>query len=108
MDTKAFVPSLVTPGDKVSFLVSVPPRANVPTPGPTRRCREGRRCRGVGVGIAEPRCGGRPGLWAQSGATEVIGPFTVVSLGNRLSSADVFKAAHVAAAAERYGHPRQT
>ncbi len=97
VDTKAFVPSLVTPGDKVSFLVSVPPRANVPTPA-----RHGDAEKGGGAEASEseslnPVAEADPGLSAQSGATEVIGPFTVVSLGNRLSSADVFKAAHVAA-----------
>jgi hypothetical protein len=101
VDLKAFVPSLVTPGDKVSFLVSVPPRPNAPTPARHAEADKGAAgAAGAGGAAAEPEpltpvAEPDAGLSAESGATEIIGPFTVLSLGNRLNSAEVFKAAHI-------------
>jgi len=66
VDTRAFVPSLVMPGDRVSFLV---PRSKIPTPG-------------------------MPGnAAAASGLDKPIGPFTILALGNRLGSPAVMRAA---------------
>ena len=74
VDTRTFVPSLVKPGDQVSFLVS-PSRAGSPTPA------------GLGdFGAPEP-------VRAGSGPIDTIGPFTILALGNRLGSADVHRAA---------------
>lgn len=68
VDTRAFVPSLVKPGDEVSFIIN---RAGVPTP-------------------AIP---GQPRNEADDGRpVETIGPFTILALGNRLGSTDVMRA----------------
>lgn len=64
VDSKTFVPSLVTPGDWVSFLF---PTANQPTP--------------AGAEPANPN--------------EPLGPFRVLSVGNRLGSPEVMQAARV-------------
>ena len=64
VDTRTFVPSLVKPGDLVSFwTVDAPTRA------------------------------GDPG--ATPGGIPMIGPFRVLAVGNRLSSAEVMKAAQI-------------
>ena len=68
VDTQSFVASLVNPGDRVSFRV----RLRSPK-SPT-----------LAAGA------GRPGP-----ATEIIGPFDVLSLGNRLSSTEVMKASRI-------------
>jgi hypothetical protein len=76
VDTRAFVPSLVKPGDMVSFIVSrpvgptlaVPPGARRPPPPDDES--------------AKP-----------SGPVETIGPFKVLALGNRLGDPEVMKAA---------------
>jgi len=62
VDTRAFVPALVSPGDEVKFLLT----------GPTPAVR-----------------GASPG---ESAANEPLGPFTILTLGNRLSSSKVWKA----------------
>ena len=70
VDTRTFVPSLVEPGDMVSFLAIT---EGAPTPaGPT------------------PAAGSVP-----PAGTEAIGPFRVLSLGNRLGTADEMKGAHI-------------
>lgn len=75
VDTRTFVPSLVKPGDSVSFLV---PKGHVmPVSPPASE-------NGDGETTSAP-----PPL----GDTELVGPFKVLSIGNRLGSADVFKAA---------------
>jgi hypothetical protein len=63
VDSRAFVPSLFKPGDTVSFLL---PHGAVPGQG-------------------------QPG--APAGASDAIGPFTILALGNRLGSLDVMRAA---------------
>jgi len=77
VDTRTFVPSLVNPGDLVSFLVS-----GVPTPAVPRDPSEGN---GDEFGGPQP-----PPV--VPGNAELIGPFRVLSLGNRLGTADVLKA----------------
>jgi hypothetical protein len=71
VETRAFVPSLVSPGDRVSFLVTRPV-------GPTL----------AGHGLT-PRPSTDDGNLRMS---ETIGPFTVLALGNRLSSSKVWGA----------------
>ncbi|MBN1394398.1 MAG: hypothetical protein JW959_05205 [Pirellulales bacterium] len=68
VDTRAFVPSLIKPGDMVSFLIS---RASTPI-------------------RAVP---GGPGPETDAGPVETIGPFKVLTVGNRLGSAEVAGAA---------------
>ena len=76
VDSRTFVPSLVVPGDQVSFLVLPPvPGRVVPTEG-------------------DPAAGGDvPQLAAPPGTVDTVGPFRVLSLGNRLGSTEVLKAA---------------
>jgi hypothetical protein len=71
VDTRTFVPSLIRPGDRVSFLV---PKGVVPV---TRTPEDG---------DSQPP---PPTM----GDSELVGPFKVLSVGNRLGSAEVFKAA---------------
>jgi hypothetical protein len=72
VDTRSFVPSLVTPGDWVSFLVSAAPGSLAPP------------------GEEDPDA--PPAAPLTAARSELIGPFRVLSLGNRLGSAEVFKA----------------
>lgn len=77
VDTRSTVPSLIVPGDKVSFLISKS-RVGMPT-----------RADGMDSGGMEPI----PEAPAPAGPIETVGPFTVLSLGNRLGSPDVLKSA---------------
>jgi len=79
IDTRTFVPSLVKPGDLVSFLVT-----------------------SSGFGYPTPAEGGDPEaaspvpeLPSSAGPIDAIGPFKILSLGNRLGSTDVLRAAKV-------------
>ena len=82
VDTRTFVPSLVNAGDLVSFVVGGAPALPTPaSPGEP----------GSEAGPEE----NVPTLAAPPSA-ELIGPFRVLSLGNRLGSADVLKASGVA------------
>jgi hypothetical protein len=74
VNTQAMVPSLIEPGDLVSFLVS---RSRF---APTMPSENGML----------PNPGMAP---AVSGPTETIGPFKILSLGSRLGSSEVFQSA---------------
>ena len=65
----------ITPGRRVSFLVPRPQFVGLPTPADTS---------------------GVPTNPAERGGTEIIGPFKVLAVGNRLGSVDVMKATHMA------------
>jgi len=81
VDTKSFVPSLVNPGDMISFVASRG-RAGGPTLAPPR-----------------PETGGppkpQPGPGSADDGLDIIGPFKVLSLGNRLGSSEVMRAAKI-------------
>lgn len=77
VDTRSFVPSLVNPGDLVSFIVPTGP-ASPPNGAPGEL----------------PATGGTPP------GTEIIGPYRVVSMGNRLASPEVARAAGMSASQE--------
>ena len=79
--TRAIVPSLVMPGDTVSFVVS---RSQVGAPTPAKPPEQPG---GEGAGN-EPAS-------APTGPMEIIGPFRVLSLGNRLGSPEVMRAAKI-------------
>lgn len=84
VDGRAFVPDLVNPGDQVTFLVptvrSAVPGAPTPAPPP-----------GQPVDPADPT--GQPIPTAPPAANvELIGPFTIASVGSRLGSAEVSRA----------------
>lgn len=74
VDTRTFVPSLVKPGDWVSFLV---PKGSV----------------AAAALPASDNGDDSPAPPTAFTDTEMVGPFKVLSVGNRLGSADVFKAA---------------
>lgn len=78
VDTRTFVPSLVNPGDLVSFIVPTGPMTPPPAANP-----------GEATGAVGPPAG-----------TEIIGPYRVISMGNRLASADVVRAVGMSASQE--------
>jgi hypothetical protein len=82
VDTRTFVSSLVSAGDQVSFIV---PRlvSGVPAPAGT-----------------ESGGGGDGAVSGTSSATEMIGPFRILALGNRLGSREVLSAAGGSASQE--------
>lgn len=93
IDNRSFVPALVTPGeDLVSFLFSTG------QPGPTLAPAEG-GSGGEKPAGAEQRGPGELAPVAAAplprpiGAPEIIGPFKVLALGNRLGSLEVMRAA---------------
>ena len=73
VDNRSYVPSLVTPGDMVTFKVV----RGAPTPA---------------GGPIDPQTGRPP---TPAGPVERIGPFKVLSVGNRLGSAEVMQAAKI-------------
>lgn len=80
VDSRSFVPGLISPGDEVSFIV--PSESDPGT---------GNATGGGNVGLIP--------LTPQS--TELIGPFRVKSVGNRLGSVDVMQANRMATSQER-------
>ena len=85
IDTRRFVASLVQPGDMVDFLVTGSraefPTLALPGKGPAEPAK-------VASAAAAPH--GQPG-----DGVEIIGPFKVLSIGNRLGNADVMQAAKI-------------
>ena len=79
VDTRSLVPSLIVPGDQVSFLIS---RSRVGAP----TLASGDEAGGAEQPFPDP-------MLQPTGPIETVGPFTVVSLGNRLGSADVLRSA---------------
>ncbi len=74
IDTRTIVPSLLQPGDQVSFLVTSPTPAAL-------------------SGTANPAPEGSPPV--VPGPTKIIGPFKILSVGNRLASVDVQRASNL-------------
>lgn len=89
VDSRAFVPSLVMPGDMVSFRVPAlhPGAAMQPTPAAPAAA--------AGALQPKPDESDAAATVLPSGPTETIGPFRVLSVGNRLGSADVMRAAKI-------------
>jgi hypothetical protein len=90
IDTRRFVVPLLQPGDMVDFLVSGS-RAEFPTlaqpgKGPAE------------PGKVAPAAAPSPGQPADG--VEIIGPFRVLSIGNRLGSSEVMQAARIQQAQE--------
>ncbi|MFN0054422.1 MAG: hypothetical protein ACKV0T_19780 [Planctomycetales bacterium] len=78
VDTRSFVAPLVNAGDQVSFIV---PRLGGAPP------------------VADP-AGGAPPVPQSTSATEILGPFRILALGNRLGSKEVMNAWGVTASQE--------
>ncbi len=79
VDTRTFVPTLVMPGDQVSFIVSAGPSL-------ARRPSDS--------GEDDPSAPPQPAAMPDA-KVETIGPFRVLSLGNRLGSTEVMRAAGI-------------
>jgi Flp pilus assembly protein CpaB len=84
VDNRRFVPSLVVPGDRVSFIVT---RGSGPTPA-VRRLP-------ASAPEEDPDSTAETTSATPVGKTRIIGPFEVLSLGNRLGSVDVMQAARI-------------
>jgi len=82
VDSRAFVPELVDPGDEVTFILPTPlgPTPAAPSVLP-------------GTDTPEPVRVDPPG--GGSGAMEMVGPFKVGSLGNRLGRTEVMRASSI-------------
>ncbi|MCH8922629.1 MAG: hypothetical protein IIA67_05720 [Planctomycetes bacterium] len=76
VDSGRFVPSLVDPGDRISFIVPKIERRKIP---------------GKSQGEDDPKVVPKKVIPQSGDADDLIGPFTVASLGNRLASSDVTK-----------------
>ncbi len=79
VESRAFVPALVSPGDAVMFLVPRLTPALAGNPG----------------GRISTAKAGEDAAPAESGTTREMGPFQVRALGNRLGSAQVWAAAKI-------------
>jgi hypothetical protein len=81
VDTRTFVPTLVNPGDLVSFFVTDAPTPAAPQ-NPEGTAEENENAPAPPPPVARSR-----------GRSDLIGPFRVMSIGNRRGSIDVHKAA---------------
>jgi len=95
IDSRSFVPSLYTPGeDMVSFIFSTGQPG--PTPAPPEASAGGEKPGGAeksGGELAPIAAAPSP---RPAGSPEIIGPFKVLALGNRLGSMEVMRAAKLA------------
>lgn len=82
VDTRTFVPSLVSPGDRVSFIVPRLPGPQVARTVPPPQHSESEN-------ELEPIAPVQP---RTTGPDDVIGPFVVLAVGNRLASTEVWRA----------------
>jgi hypothetical protein len=87
IDPDRLVPSLIKPGDLVSFV-----SARNPGYGPTPAVQATDRLDPASPGTLQPISAGTPAT-ASSDDLEIIGPFQVLSLGTRLGSTEVSRAA---------------
>lgn len=88
VDARTFVTSLVNPGDKVSFKV---PTLAPNGMGPTLAPKSG----AAAVADLQPKPEEGDNAALPTGPTEIIGPFVVKSIGNRLGDTEVMKAAKI-------------
>ncbi|HZZ73395.1 MAG TPA: hypothetical protein VFE24_14165 [Pirellulales bacterium] len=82
VDTRSFVPSLLNPGEYVSFLV---PTAALNGAAPAKEKEKEKESN------PDEDAGPSPAALAEQTGIEVIGPFRVLAVGNRLGSYDVWK-----------------
>jgi hypothetical protein len=97
IDTRTQVPSLLEPGDMVSFIVTTV-RPGFPTLAePGKMSAIGRPDPLKAGGAADAvKAGGPSTPRVQAGdGIEMIGPFRVLSIGNRLGNSDVMRAAKI-------------
>lgn len=93
VEANRFVPSLFMPGDQVSFVF---PRylATSPTPAIINTAEKPEASKPVEPKPASPKSAS-PAEPGGGSMTEIIGPFRILSLGNRLGSPDVMRAAKI-------------
>ena len=91
VDNRTFVPSLVVPGDLVSFRVPGSP-VGLPTLAAAGDSQDP-DADDPGGPVTPGR--GPPRPQGSSGSSNLIGPFKVLALGNRLGSAQVMRAARI-------------
>lgn len=93
VDLRRMVPSLVQPGDLVTFVAPAAeaglPRRAPPKPNPSSAENPGRS---PAEPVPSPDSGAPP---PGDGELEMIGPFRVLSLGNRLTAPEVLQAAQI-------------
>lgn len=96
VDTRSFVPSLIVPGARVWFLAPA-----MPIDYPTRAEPDSfSDDESAGAELPEssessPPSGSSPSSNNPASSDDMIGPFTVLALGNRLGSAEVMRAAKI-------------
>ncbi len=83
VDTRSYPMSLVVPGDKVSFVLH---KIQLRSPTPTAMPEDAGELEPI---ADQPEAVRQP---LAPGPTETLGPFTVLSLGNRLGSTEVMRA----------------
>jgi hypothetical protein len=88
VDSRAFVPSLLLPGDTVSFILPVSRQPGAPTPAPAP---PGHPPTGLQPKPEDPENVNQPG----AAFDPPIGPFKILAVGNRLGSPEVMRAAKV-------------
>jgi hypothetical protein len=96
VDSRSFVPSLVIPGDQVSFIL---PKFQA---GPTRAAppksigESGKPAvDSAGIPVVDPKPEDADVMQMPASQVEIIGPFTVLSVGNRLGDPKVMQAAKI-------------
>ncbi len=95
IDTRKFVPSLIQPGDQVSFIVSAS------RPGsPTLAAPKAEKAAPAGKSDSKLAPIAPAGPAPAGDGVELCGPFTILAIGNRLGSFNVMQAAKVAQAQE--------
>ena len=107
IESRAYVPSLITPGDQVMFIVPKRPPAptRAPTPAPPKTTASDAKNIDAKNADAKPGEATPPDPIAPKPEedatdylgteTEEIGPFTVLSVGNRLGDLKVMQAAKI-------------
>jgi len=90
IDTRRLVPSLIHPGDMVSFIVSAS-RGDSPT-----LAAEARRADPPGKADPKAAPAAAPARPPSRDVVDLCGPFKVLSIGNRLGTQDVMQAAKIA------------
>jgi hypothetical protein len=98
---KSFTTSLVNPGDRVSFRFmkmlpppGLTPAVKSPTPAPTAAAGPAASVT-AGTEALQPKPEEGEAAPQPSGPAEEIGPFIIVSIGNRLDRAEVMKVAKI-------------
>ncbi|MGO9112192.1 MAG: hypothetical protein ACLP9L_23440 [Thermoguttaceae bacterium] len=97
VDSRSFVPSLIAPGDQVSFILprfqAGPTRAGRPKPAaePGKPAADA-----AGIPALEPKGDDNTDIMEMPASQiEIIGPFTVLSVGNRLGDAKIMQSGKI-------------